>query len=307
MQKYRNLKRSRVARAWRLAPLALLALVAACVPSANVLSVPTFSVDTERTGFVRIDPPGVGDGSALFRLALEVENPNAIQIKLSGLDGSLFIGNARAATATFRGGVDVPARGRSTLLVDVLVPLGAAPALLESIGSFVGGTPTPYRLEAAITIDVLGTPQRFPEFTLARGELQRPAGLRTPGFELAGSELRFESVDSVALTVRGRLTNPGIIGYRVSVPEVRLAVGGAPAATASLSPVDLPAGAAAEVELTFRFNALELGPAVVTQVQSASAGIGGLSVSLAGGWRLEAPGVATLGLEPSTLVDGVLR
>jgi len=296
---------ARLAR--RLAPLALLALLAACVPSANVLSVPTFRVDAASSGFVRIDPPGVGDGSALFRLALEVENPNAIGVKLAGLDGALFVGSVRAANATFRGGIDVPARGRAPLLLDVRVPLGAAPALLDAIGAFVGGTATPYRLDAAVTIDVLGAPQRFPGFTLVRGELSRPAGLVAPTLELVGSELRFESVSSVALSLRVRLSNPGPIGYRVAVPELQLGVAGAPAATASLAAVELPASSDAEVALTFRFDPLRLGAAVASQVQAASAGVGGLSVTLNGGWQLEAPGIATLQLGANRLLDGVLR
>jgi len=299
----------RRSRRWSLLATVLIlgALLGACVPTANVLSVPTFALDAARSGFVRIDPPGIGDGTALFRLSLEVRNPNAVGFKLSGLDGSLFIRNTRAATATFRGGIDVPARGSATLVLDVRVPLGAAPALLDTISTYIGGAATPYRLDSAVTIDVFGSPQRFPEFTLVSGELAPPTGLQVPQIELVGGGMRFESVSSVALNLDLRLTNPGRLGFRVGAPEVRLAVAGAQAATGSLTPVELPAGGTTDVTLSFRFDPLALGAAIAAQVQAASSGGAGLAVSLEGGWNLEAPGVATLSLQPTRLLDTVLR
>lgn len=277
-----------------------------CAPTANVLSVPTFQVDSANSGFVRIDPPGIGDGTALFRIALNVRNPNAIGIRLAGLDGALFISNTRAANATFRGGIDVPANGTAPLLLDVRVPLGAAPALLDTIATYISGSGTPYRLDAAVTIEVFGAPQRFPDFTLARGELAPARGLLAPQVQLAGGELRFESVNSVALAVNLRLTNPGILGMRVTAPSLQLAVAGASAATGSLSPVELPAGGSSEVALTFRFNPLALGAAIAAQVQAATTGAG-LSLSISGGWQLEAPGIANVALQGTTLLNDILR
>lgn len=296
-------------RRWPLPAAAaiVLLLLSACVPSANVLTVPSFELAPERSGFVRIDPPGVGDGSAHFRLALTVTNPNAVGVNLAGLDGALYLRNVRAASVTFRGGVEVPARGAAPLLLDVRVPLGAAPELLDTIAGYIGGAATPFRLDAAVTIDVFGAPQRFPEFTLVRSELSAPSALRAPSAELLGSDLRFESVSSVTLTLRLGLTNPGIIGFVARLPEVRLTVAGAPAATAALPRVELPAGGRGEAELTFRFDPLALGAAVAAQVQAASAGLGGLSLGLSGGWSLEAPGIATVGLQPTTLLESVLR
>src|SRR5690606_37355758 len=95
--------------------------------------------------------------------------------------------------------------------------------------------------------------------------------------------------------------------FRVGAPEVRLAVAGAQAATGSLTPVELPAGGTTDVTLSFRFDPLALGAAIAAQVQAASSGGAGLAVSLEGGWNLEAPGVATLSLQPTRLLDTVLR
>lgn len=295
-------------RATLLAAVTLaLVLLAACAPGAAVLQPPTFTLDAERSGFVRIDPPGVGDGSALFRLALAVANPNPVGVRLSGLDGDLYLRDARAASSSFRGAIDLPARANAPLVLDVKVPLGAAPVLLDTIANFVAGNPIPYRFDAAVTIDVFGTPQPFPAFTLARGELTRPAVIVAPQLRLLSSELRFEAVDRVSLALQAELTNPGLIGYLVQVPELALSVGGAAAAVAELAPVGVPGGSTATVGLTFRFDPLALGAAVAAQVQAASAGLGGLSIQLSGSWRLEAPGVATTTLGVTSILRDTLR
>jgi len=302
----RPLARARIAA--MLATLSLgLAFLAACAPGAAVLAPPTFQVDSARSGFISIDPPGIGDGSALFRLALTVSNPNPVSVRLSGLDGTLFLRETRAATTSFRGGIDLPANKSAPLVLDVRVPLGAAPVLLDTIANYVAGNTTSYRFDAAVTIDVFGAPQRFPAFTVAKGELPRPSGLVAPRFTLLTSALRFEAVNRVAVTLTGELTNSGLIGFFVQVPELVLSVGGAQAAVATLESVAVPGGGVAPVTLTFRFDPLALGAAVAAQVQAASAGVGGLGVQLNGGWRLEAPGIATTSLEPTAILRDMLR
>ena len=272
-----------------------------------MLAAPTFAVDPAGSGFVRIDPPGVGDGTALFRVNLRVTNPNPFGLKLAALDGDLSFNDTRAAALSFRGGLDVPGNGTAPLLLDVRVPLGAAPALLESIAGLIGGSSVRYRLDSAVAVDLLGTVQSFPRFTLAQGELSNPLALSAPRLELAGSSLRFESVSSVVLTLDLLVTNPGVVGYRVSAPEVELRVAGAVAGTASLAALEVPAAGAGSASLTFRFDPLALGPALAAQVQAASAGVGGLSVGLTGGWSLDAPGLASLAFEPTTLLQESLR
>ncbi|HZJ10426.1 MAG TPA: LEA type 2 family protein [Trueperaceae bacterium] len=289
------------------AALAVLLLLAACAPGARMLAAPTFTVDAANSGFVRVDPPGIGDGTASFRVALRVENPNPFAIKLAALDGDLFLQNARAAALSFRGGIDVPAGGNAPLLLDVKVPLGAAPTLLETISGLVGGTGVSYRLEASVGVELLGTVQRFPRFTLAEGAVDTRLALSAPRVSLSGSELRFESVNSVMLALDITLQNPGIVGYRVSAPELVLQVAGQEAARGSLTDVAVPAGGSSAARVSFRFDPLRLGAALVAQVQSAAAGVGGLSVALSGAWSLEAPGIAALTLQPSRLLETVVR
>src|SRR5690606_24834483 len=110
-----------------------------------------------------------------------------------------------------------------------------------------------------------------------------------------------------ALTLDLAVSNPGIIGYRLSAPELVLQVAGQEAARGSLEPVSVPAGAETTARITFRFNPLRLGAALAAQVQAAAAGAGGLSIALSGGWNLEAPGVGALALQPTRLLEAVAR
>lgn len=272
-----------------------------------MLAAPTFSIDAANSGFVRVDPPGIGDGTASFRVALRVHNPNPYAFKLAALDGDLFVQDTRAAALSFRGGIDVPAGGSAPLLLDLRVPLGAAPSLLDALSGLVAGSEVRYRLEASVGVDLLGSVQRFPRFTLAQGQLATSLALSAPRLSLEGSTLRFESVDSVALTLELALHNPGLLGYRVSAPQLGLLVGGQRAASAELTGVEAPAGGNAAANLTFRFKPLQLGAAIATQVQAAAAGAGGLSFAVEGGWHLDAPGIAALTLQPSRLLESAVR
>lgn len=271
-----------------------------------MLSAPTFTLDARSSGFVRIDPPGVGDGSASFRLALNASNPNPFALRLAALDGDLFLQEVRAATVSFRGGLELPANGSSRLLVDVTVPLAAAPTLLEAMSSVLGGGQLRYRVESAVAVDVLGTTQRFPRFTLVEGRLDAGLALVAPSVALASASLRVEGLSSVAVELELNVTNPGQLGYVLSSPQVVLQVGGQDAAIASLAPVPVPASGSATARLTFRFDPLTLGPALAEQVRAATAG-SGLAITLRGGWALEAAGIAGLDLRPTTLLEAVVR
>ncbi len=294
----------------RLVPVALAAvaalLLSSCAPGARMLSAPTFALDARGSGFVRIDPPGVGDGSALFRLALVAQNPNPFALRLSALEGDLVLQDVRAAAVSFRGGLELPASGSSRLVVDVRVPLAAAPALLESLANVLGGARARYRVEASVAVEVLGTTQPFPRFTLVEGSLDTGLALVAPSVALGSAALRVEGLTSIAVDMELNVTNPGPIGYLLSSPQLVLQVGGQDAAVASLEPVPVPANGSAAATLTFRFDPLRLGPALAEQVRSAAAGAG-LAVTLRGGWGLNAAGIATLDLSPTRLLEAVVR
>ena len=287
--------------------LCLAAIVlTACAPGARMLSAPTFRLDPSGSGFVRIDPPGVGDGSTLFRLVLVAENPNPFALRLAALDGDLYLQEVRAAQAQFRGGLELPANGSSRLVMDTRVPLAAAPALLESLANVLGAGSVRYRVDAAVAIDVLGTTQRFPRFTVVEGQLDTGLALVAPQVAVGAAALRIEGISSVAVEVELTVTNPGQVGYLLDSPQLVLKVGGQDAAIAEMEPLPVPANGSGTTHLTFRFDPLRLGPALAEQVRSAAAG-SGLAVTLRGGWDLEAAGIAGLTLQPTDLVQTVVR
>jgi len=281
-------------------------VLASCAPGARMLSAPTFTLDARGSGFVRIDPPGVGDGSALFRVALVAENPNPFALRLAALDGDLFLQDVRAAAVSFRGGLELQSQGSSRLVVDVRVPLTAAPALLESLANVLGAGQVRYRVESSVAVEVLGTTQRFPRFTLVEGRLDTGLALVAPSVALGATSLRVEGLNSVVVDMELNVTNPGPLGYLLSSPQVVLQVGGQDAATARLEPVPLPANGSAVARLSFRFDPLRLGPALAEQVRAATLG-SGLAVTLRGGWGLDAAGIASLELRPTDLLDAVVR
>ncbi|HEX7039221.1 MAG TPA: LEA type 2 family protein [Trueperaceae bacterium] len=294
----------------RLSLVALAAVAAlvlsSCAPGARMLSAPTFALDARGSGFVRIDPPGVGDGSALFRLSLVAQNPNPFALRLSALEGDLFLQDVRAAAVSFRGGLELPASGSSRVVVDVRVPLAAAPALLESLANVLGGGRARYRVDASVAVEVLGTTQRFPRFTLVEGSLETGLALVAPSVALGSASLRVEGLNRVAVDMELNVTNPGPIGYLLSSPQLVLQVGGQDAAVARLEPVPVPANGSAVATLSFAFDPFRLGSALADQVRAAAAG-GGLAVTLRGGWGLDAAGIATLDLSPTRLLEAVVR
>lgn len=281
-------------------------VLTSCAPGARMLSAPTFRIDPNGSGFVRIDPPGVGDGSAVFRLVLAAENPNPFALKLSALDGDLYLQEVRAAQAQFRGGLELPANGSSRLVIDARVPLTAAPALLEALASVLGGGSVRYRVDAAVAVDVLGTTQRYPRFTLVEGQLNTGLALVAPRLAIGAATLRVEGVSAVAVDLELTVTNPGPIGYLLSSPQLVLEVGGQDAAVAEIAALPVPANGSGTTHVTFRFDPLRLGPALAEQVRAAAAG-SGLAVTLRGGWDLQAAGIAALTLQPTDLLETVVR
>lgn len=281
-------------------------VMTACAPGARMLSAPTFRLDPSGSGFVRIDPPGVGDGSAVFRLVLVAENPNPFALRLAALDGDLYLQDVRAAQAQFRGGLELPANGSSRLILDARVPLTAAPALLESLANVLGAGTVRYRVDAGVSVDVLGSTQRFPRFTLVEGQLDTGLALVAPRVAVGAASMRIEGISSVAVDLELTVTNPGPIGYLLSSPQMVLKVGGQDAAVAEMTALPVPANGSGTAQLTFRFDPLRLGPALAEQVRSAAAG-SGLAVTLRGGWELQAAGIAGLTLQPTDLLETVVR
>lgn len=290
--------------------LILPVLVTACAPGARPLvSAPTFTVLADGTGLRYVDPPGIGSGVAVFDVHLRADNPNPVGLRLAALDGDFYLGGVRAAATSFRGGVDLPARGSADLTLAVRIPLAQVPRLVGTLAQIVGGASTGYRVDASVGVDVLGTVERFPTTTLAQGSVTWSPGWFAPEIRLAsqGATLRIESLTRAVLQVPVTWHNPARLGYVVQTPTVQLALGGTTVATASLGRVTAPAGETVPVTLSFSFNPLTAGPALATQVQAAAAGAAELTFRVMGALDLEVPGITTHRFDVAELVQGAVR
>ncbi|MEX2542578.1 MAG: LEA type 2 family protein [Trueperaceae bacterium] len=284
--------------------LVLPLLLAACAPGvSSVIAPPTFRVVESETALVRLEPAGVGSGSALIHLELEAVNSNPFAMELAGLDGDLYLGGQRVAGSTFEGGLVLPSRGTSRLGLDIEVPVQGAPQLLSQLARLVAGDSVAYRMDATATVNVLGAPQRFPSLTVAQGDLRAPGGLRPPTVRLdpAASEVRFSGL-GVQVDVGLVLDNPLPIGYFVRGPQLTLQVDGRSVGRASLPRVPVPAASSSTALLRFDLSLADVGAAMMARLRG---GTSGLRLALSGELALEIPGIASLS-RPLGEVRGVL-
>lgn len=290
--------------------LVLPVLLTACAPGTRPLvSAPTFTVVESGTGLQYVDPPGIGSGVAVFDVHLRAYNPNAVGLALAALDGDFYLGGVRAAATSFRGGVELPARGSGDLTLAVRVPLASVPRLVGTLAQIVGGATTSYRVDASVGVNVLGTLERFPTVTLASGSVGWTPLWYAPEIQLAndGATLRIDSLTHAVLQIPVTWHNPARIGYLVQAPTLDLALGNVHVATASLSRIVAPAGETVPVTLSFAFDPLRLGPALAAQVQAAGVGAAALTFQVSGPLALEAPGIASHSFDVSELIRGSVR
>lgn len=293
--------------------VALCVLVAACAPGAVPgVQAPTFQLQSGGSRILRFDPPGVlGDGGLVMQVTLRTSNPNPVGLRLSSLDGELFLGGVLATRISFLGGVDLPARGSSDLRLEATVPLARIPELLGVLGNAVAGAPLTYQVDAAVGVELLGVATRFPSLTLARGEVRQtdllPAAPRVR-FDAAASGVRELRLDRLTLGLAIEIENTGPLGYLLRAPDARLILGGREVATLSMGGTPVPAFGRASWVQEVHVSPVALGAALLGQVQALAAGGSvSLDVALSGRWQLDLGLLGQRSLDPGTLVSGQLR
>jgi hypothetical protein len=151
---------------------ACLAIVPACASVGSLGSLgkyivpPTFEQARGERTEVQLTPPGRGGllGSAAIRLWAHVTNPNPFGIRLSTLDGDLYLEGTHAAIASFPLGLPLGARADSVVPLDLRVDFAEVPALGNALRRAVNGDPVAFRLDGTLSIDAgpLGTPSFGP-------------------------------------------------------------------------------------------------------------------------------------------------
>jgi len=290
-----------------IATLVLLSLaLSACVPGAGpLLETPTFRLISAGSGLVRLDPPGVGSGAAVFRFNLEVVNPNPFGLTLDRIDFDLAVNGQRAASSSFVGGLALAPRGSNPLTLEVAVPLAAGLGLLGDLVRLIAGEPTTYALQGTVVVDLLGVRQRLPTATLASGTISQPLALAAPrvALSLERSGLREVSLTRAVVELAFTLENPGPLGYLFRAPELTLELGGAAIGVGRAVTEPVAAFSTTPVLLRLEFNPLGFGAALPARLAAG----GPLNVGLRGWFVLELPGVTSRVFPAQLLADRVLR
>jgi len=149
-----------------------LCAVQACAAALGNLSTlvqpPRFEQVPDRPAEIRLN----GLHGAAVRLWTRVTNPNAFGVRLQTLNGTLFLDESRAAGADFPLGLDLGARGDTTLPIDISVSFTDLPALGAVGRKILARQAVGYRLDGTIGVDAgrIGQGLVFGPMTLLRGE-----------------------------------------------------------------------------------------------------------------------------------------
>lgn len=289
---------------------AMLTVLSACVPGTDAaFGPPTFRLDDAASGFVRLDLVGGDAPNATFRVALDVANPNPVPVRLALLEGELVVASVPSARVRFVDGIDLPARGRARLEIDVTVAADALPPLADALTDALLGRTVPYRLDAEVGIDLFGTLQRFPRTTVVSGDVRSDLRLAPPivRYDAVGSGVRSVSFDRIVLDLAFHVDNASAVGMIVSAPDVLVGLGGRSVATIQVRPTPLPAEGSARVVQELVVNPTQLGAAIVAELTRIATGQpASLRLTLVGAWDLEVPGLTSRRIDPSQLLDAAI-
>ena len=156
------------------APLAIAAALAACT-TLGALSPLRFSEAEGRDSELRLLGPSSSRpiGGAALRLWARVENPNAIGVTLTGIEGDLLISDAEAIAVDFPLGLPMVAMQDTIIPLDVSIGFDDLPRLAGIARDAITGRPLPYQLDGrfGVAAGALGD-VRFGPLTILRGEFR---------------------------------------------------------------------------------------------------------------------------------------
>lgn len=131
--------------------------------------------ESGRSSELRLLPPSSGRplGGAAIRMWARVENPNAIGVTLTEIEGDLMISDAEAIAVDFPLGLPLVALQDTVIPLDVSIGFADLPRLAGVARAALGGSPLPYRLDGrfGVAAGALGE-LHFGPMTLLRGEFR---------------------------------------------------------------------------------------------------------------------------------------
>jgi hypothetical protein len=164
------MKRSKSWLAWLLPAVALVA----CATLGGILPL-RFSEAEDRDSELRLLGPSSSRplGGAALRLWARVENPNAIGVTLTEIEGDLLISDAEAIAVDFPLGLPLVALQDTVIPLDVSIGFDDLPRLGGIARDALTGRPLPYQLDGrfGVAAGPLGD-VRFGPLTILRGEFR---------------------------------------------------------------------------------------------------------------------------------------
>lgn len=224
--------------------VAAVSLVAGC---AELQKLASSTFERPRLTFRSADVTGLDLEGATVGFTFQLENPNAVGVKLARLGWALDLEGSRVVDGTLPGGLDVPANGAAPVTFPVHVKWKDVPGFVRLVS---GRDAVDYRLSGTAGVS---TPIGVVDLPLSTsGRLPVP---RLPSFGLDGIQLRSASFQDVAVDVRLRISNPNAFPLPVGGLSYALALGGAPVASGegrAVAPV--PAGGAGVLAIPVRIS-----------------------------------------------------
>ncbi len=161
--------------------LSLVSLTTACASLGALGSLraivqpPRFEEAPNRPAEIRLLPSAGsrGSGGVGIRLWTKVTNPNPFGFTLSTLAGTLYLEDARAATAEFPLGLPLSPGANDIVPIDISISFSEIPDLAGVISRAVGRQPIRYRFDGTIAVETsrFGTPV-FGPMTLLQGTVR---------------------------------------------------------------------------------------------------------------------------------------
>lgn len=154
--------------------IALLGLVlTACLPGlTTVVRAPVFSLRAEvQVISLELPIPFLSAGRVIFRVPMDVYNPNDFEVSLSRIDFDFFLNQRLAVTSSFSEGLALRAQGSTTVPLDIVIPLENGIALIEDISRLMAGQRTAFALDGRVSIEVFGALEVYAKTRLLSGQI----------------------------------------------------------------------------------------------------------------------------------------
>jgi len=233
------------------APFALALAFAGCADALKMIGAP---LEKPRLVFVGWEPRELDLESATILLKWQVENPNAVGLKLATLDYRLELEGKQAVAGAAQSGISLPARGKAPLELPVRVRFADVAGVVEAIAK---KDTLGWRASGAAGIDTgMGTLEV--PFSV-EGKLPAP---RLPRLSIAGLSVHGISLSGLTVDVKVELSNPNAFPLPLGALSYGLKLSGqevATAATHALAPVG--AGQKAAITLPVRLTFAAAGEA----------------------------------------------